>query len=118
MRISDWSSDVCSSDLPGTARAVLRYADAGFFDGRIILSVPSREEGFAASRCSLGKTGHFAQGHRWRLFQQQRIARLQTGQGNAMTGCGGRTDGYCVHDLCRKHIGVILEKWRLCIVVG
>src|SRR3546814_973819 len=35
-----------------------------------------------------------------------------------MTGCGGRTDGYCVHDLCRKHIGVILEKWRLCIVAG
>src|SRR3546814_2017520 len=90
LRISEWSSDVCSSDL----------------------------EGFAASRCSLGKTGHFAQGHRWRLFQQQRIARLQTGQGNAMTGCGGRTDGYCVHDLCRKHIGVILEKWRLCIVAG
>src|SRR3546814_1791798 len=57
MRISDWSSDVCSSDL-------------------------------------------------------------QTGQGNAMTGCGGRTDGYCVHDLCRKHIGVILEKWGLCIVAG
>src|SRR3546814_17343999 len=82
----------------------------------IILSVPSREEGFAASRCSLGKTGHFAQGHRWRLFQQQRIARLQTGQGNAMTGCGGRTDGYCVHDLCSKLIGLIMEKSVLCTV--
>src|SRR3546814_17935281 len=30
MRISDWSSDVCSSDLPAGARAATTYADGDF----------------------------------------------------------------------------------------
>src|SRR3546814_14725868 len=33
MRISDWSSDVCSSDLTGGARQDHRHADRGFRSG-------------------------------------------------------------------------------------
>src|SRR3546814_4250806 len=38
MRISDWSSDVCSSDLPATGKTLaelLRRHGAGFFEGLI-----------------------------------------------------------------------------------
>src|SRR3546814_1370408 len=50
MRISDWSSDVCSSDLPG-AGAILALALAGDSGARVHLRKPLRLGGSALDAC-------------------------------------------------------------------
>src|SRR3546814_18576507 len=38
MRISDWSSDVCSSDLPGAFRTIIAASPSIWWDNQAILS--------------------------------------------------------------------------------
>src|SRR3546814_9816319 len=63
MRISDWSSDVCSSDLPwlllpiGAVYALLYYGLFRFFIRRFDLTTPGRERGEVAEAASASTGG-------------------------------------------------------------
>src|SRR3546814_11323514 len=64
MRISDWSSDVCSSDLP--PRKVLALEDAGLLDP---LNVPETGILFQArARCPQWECGRQSRGHQTRFL--------------------------------------------------
>src|SRR3546814_18131646 len=54
MRISDWSSDVCSSDLSTIASDKTRAVKVGLDKDRITLSVTSPENGTAAEELAAG----------------------------------------------------------------
>src|SRR3546814_19208619 len=54
MRISDWSSDVCSSDLSTIASEKTRAVKVGLDKDRITLSVTSPENGTAAEELAAG----------------------------------------------------------------
>src|SRR3546814_1353653 len=90
MRISDWSSDVCSSDLPivrrrtkqGRSDSKFRYHNAEHF----LLSI---ERGFAHGRCHL-------------LYQTGIVLQLAI---SAHLFDVGFTD-----DWCRRHIGLRIAK--------
>src|SRR3546814_10027129 len=57
MRISDWSSDVCSSDLPlKLARGI------GFVAGTLVHEVASRREGFRVTLTRIAGSGAFRAG--------------------------------------------------------
>src|SRR3546814_14343547 len=64
MRISDWSSDVCSSDLHDPAPGVVRidcqggYAQIGFDAGRPLINDKARRCGIAA--LAINNCIHFA----------------------------------------------------------
>src|SRR3546814_5973059 len=64
MRISDWSSDVCSSDLPkivvADARLNITFQLVRWLRGR---QVEGAARGIASEQCALRATQHFGAGH-------------------------------------------------------
>src|SRR3546814_2096948 len=67
MRISDWSSDVCSSDLPGEVRHRSREAVVSdVLDGAASVSWPlSRTDGTAHSLCGVDQADWRILARRW-----------------------------------------------------
>src|SRR3546814_19421055 len=63
MRISDWSSDVCSSDLAGAPAGLPARAPSMRSGGRVVVttsvrwSIPSRANASEASRAGQSSTG-------------------------------------------------------------
>src|SRR3546814_2768969 len=87
MRISDWSSDVCSSDLPlKLARGI------GFVAGTLVHEVASRREGFRVTLTRIAGSGAFRAGC-LSLFFRLRSEERRVGK-ECVSTCSSRWSPY------------------------
>src|SRR3546814_9022020 len=84
MRISDWSSDVCSSDLLITGRHELRYSGSGRVWG-----VYALDEKTGKVHAHVGRATILASGGAGRVYQFSTAPRGATGDGIAMAWRAG-----------------------------
>src|SRR3546814_18073759 len=88
MRISDWSSDVCSSDLLITGRHELRYSGSGRVWG-----VYALDEKTGKVHAHVGRATILASGGAGRVYPFSTAPRGATGDGLAMAWRAGDRKG-------------------------
>src|SRR3546814_8407789 len=102
MRISDWSSDVCSSDLPRAIAAPTAVGvrhDGRFRSSQGFLQLPAPQHACSATRLFRNTQGK----HHVRIRVQAALPRHRAGAGRRAAGvAASRAAGRCVHTRLRS----------------